>query len=88
MTRKRLRYSELGTPAAAAVSATTPATIVPEPAEPVVLPARPRRNSTPVELARALAAARAAEQPVEATAAPVIARPSGPRARGPASPSF
>ena len=73
MTKRRIRYSELGAPAAATVSGKTP-----EPAEPVVVPERPRRNSTPVELAHAHAAARAAEQPGESlAAAPVIARPSG-----------
>jgi purine-binding chemotaxis protein CheW len=81
MTRKRIRYSELGAPAAATVVVKAPE---PEPAPPVVVPERPKRNSTPVELARALAAARAAEQPADSAAAPVVARAarlSGPRAQ-------
>ena len=58
MKKKRLRYSELAAdaPAAPAAGAT------PEPeAELAVAAPRPKRHSTPVELARALAAARAAE---------------------------
>lgn len=93
MTKKRLRYSELGAADAEAsakpaveaeqavsapVPAAEPAQAAPTPAEPVLatpvpaesrppaaapamVPPRPKRNSTPVELARALAAARAAE---------------------------
>ena len=88
MTRKRLRYSELAAPTAAPVAAHAPEPApVPAPvpaavesAEPVVVPERPRRNSTPVELARALAAARAAEQPTVSATAAVMVRPSGSRA--------
>ncbi|MEP6992856.1 MAG: chemotaxis protein CheW [bacterium] len=57
MKKKRLRYSELAPPPATP-SPESPAAEAPVPAERVP---RPRRNSTPVELARALAAARAAE---------------------------
>ena len=80
MTRKRLRYSELGVPAPATVAAT-----VPEPAAvappPIVVPERPRRNSTPVELARTLTAARAAAQPAHSLADAHLSRASGPSAR-------
>ena len=79
MTRKRLRYSELGVPAPPTVVATAPAppTVAPSP---VVIPERPRRNSTPVELARTLTAARAAAQPAHSLAEAQLSRPSGPYA--------
>lgn len=91
MTRKRLRYSDLAAPPATPTPA-VPTAIVPPPivAEPQVVaaaeaPAAPEtlaprqpRNSTPVELARALAAAQAAERSaaghVHAPVA-VVARP-------------
>lgn len=65
MTKKkqRLRYSELGQGPGPGQSEPEPVpTREPRPAlEPVVAAARPRRNSSPVELAHTLAAARAAE---------------------------
>ena len=85
MTKKRLRYSELGPPSAANEPALVEDTIARPPAPapevvsvPAAVRARPKRNSTPVELARALAAARAAEQHADAPATPsTVARPSG-----------
>ncbi|MDB4881235.1 MAG: hypothetical protein JWL95_1, partial [Gemmatimonadetes bacterium] len=58
MKKKRIRYSEFGaTPAKSAEAPPLPAEVVTEiPAIP-----RPRRDSTPVELARALAAAQFVE---------------------------
>ncbi len=86
MTKKRLRYSELAAaapapeippaPAIAGVEAPVVAAPAPLTTEPItaaeVLPEpRKRRNSTPVQLARALAAAQVAER--SATGAPVVA---------------
>jgi purine-binding chemotaxis protein CheW len=73
MKKKRIRYSELGaTPAKTAEAPTT--------AELPVAP-RPRRNSTPVELARALAAAQLVEaanaaREAEEVAASDVSRPA------------
>ena len=88
MTKKRLRYSELAAPAAPAPAPPEVSAPVPAPA-PVVAdapaatvaaapaPTAPRkaRNSTPVELARALAAAQAAERAAsgQAPIAPPVA---------------
>jgi purine-binding chemotaxis protein CheW len=86
MTKKRLRYSELGVPAAVTAAGKPPEKPVeraPEPPAPevaTVVTVRPRRNSTPVELARALAAERAAEQSTDAPAARASRRSSGARA--------
>ena len=87
MTKKRLRYSELAaaapapdTPAAAPasteveapdVAAPAPAIAAPITAAEVLPEPRKRRNSTPVQLARALAAAQVAER--SETGAPVVA---------------
>jgi purine-binding chemotaxis protein CheW len=100
MTKKRLRYSELGVPAAekpttkaADKPPETPIERAPEPSVPVaavvapapdpqpadVVTARPRRNSTPVELARALAAEQAAEHEKETPAVRAPRRSSGAR---------
>ena len=86
MTKKRLRYSDLVAPVETTVPVKAAEQAAPDPAAPELgapgaAPERPRRNSTPVELARALAAARAAEEPSGSRATvPVPARPSGPRA--------
>ena len=85
MTKKRLRYSALGPPPAAtepapAAEATelAPAHAPAAVAAPAAVLPRPKRNSTPVELARALAAARADERHADVAAAPVTGtRPSG-----------
>lgn len=77
MTRKRIRYSEL---------APAPAPAVPAPDAASGTVPRPRRDSTPVELARALAAARAAEAAAATLAATpevtaMLHRPSAPVAQ-------
>ena len=77
MTRKRIRYSEL---------APAPAPAVPAPDAASGAVPRPRRDSTPVELARALAAARAAEAAAATLAAApevtaMLHRPSAPVAQ-------
>ena len=78
MTKKRIRYSEFGAPPATSAADTPSRPVVPDtsrteaPIE-VSVPARPRRNSTPVELARALAAAQALEAAEAAKAADALA---------------
>ncbi len=64
MKKKRIRYSELAAPPMVAIAIDAPIVVhVPtvEITTEVALAVRPRRNSTPVELARALAAAQLAE---------------------------
>ena len=78
MTKKRIRYSEFGAPPA------KPTTVVPsQPVEEATVSemrvaARPRRNSTPVELARALAAAQALEKAEAARVADTLAATNDP----------
>jgi purine-binding chemotaxis protein CheW len=56
MTKRRLRYSDLGAPTAKPVPGGTP-----EPVAPVVVSGKPRRTSSPVDVARALAKERSVE---------------------------
>ncbi|MEP6999084.1 MAG: chemotaxis protein CheW, partial [bacterium] len=65
--------------ASAAPEIFEPATPVPIVQPTVAAVAKPKRNSTPVELARTLAAERAAHAPAEAKAGGVIGRTSGSR---------
>ena len=79
--KKKIRYSDLATPAPAPLTKFTPAStpaVAPEPEQP-----RPRRDSAPIELARALQQARAAEAVKAAeTLAHVEARAAAAHARG------
>jgi purine-binding chemotaxis protein CheW len=96
MTKKRIRYSELGTGALDAKPEKAPAIVAPValdlpieevktaemPVEVAAAP-RPRRNSTPVELARALAAAQALEKADAAREAETLAAASDPERPAP-----